>query len=288
MTRSLNKGLVTPYEEHERVLHTTRKLFKTTSHDYSSSLEFDLFFNPEDQFEEENTETTGEPTMEEYMTKTREDYRSGIARPKSDEKARSSDTSDGLDAIQVQLNNLSREIKKVNEKVYAAQVGCKSCNGPHYTKDCSLKEEGKTLEEAYYTQFGVPFPQGERYRVVALGFYQRDNGNPSYQERRHTIEESISKFMDEYAKRHDKNSNLIKEIRASMDAAIRNQGASIKALEIRIGQMSKEIQERGYGSLSSLTETNPRDHVKSISTCEEAETPSIRRIGCHRYNVSIQ
>ncbi|GJS32500.1 hypothetical protein Tco_0530882 [Tanacetum coccineum] len=96
--------------------------------------------------------------MEEYMTKTREDYRSGIARPKCDEKARSSDTSDGLDAIQVQLNNLGREIKKVNEKLYAAQVGCKSCNGPHYTKDCSLKEEGKTLKEAYYTQFGVPFP----------------------------------------------------------------------------------------------------------------------------------
>ncbi|GJS84630.1 hypothetical protein Tco_0751171 [Tanacetum coccineum] len=30
----------------------------------------------------------GEPTIEEYMTKTREDYGSGIARPKFDEKAR--------------------------------------------------------------------------------------------------------------------------------------------------------------------------------------------------------
>ncbi|GKC59823.1 hypothetical protein Tco_1087421 [Tanacetum coccineum] len=30
----------------------------------------------------------GEPTMEEYMMKTREDYESGIARPKIDEKAR--------------------------------------------------------------------------------------------------------------------------------------------------------------------------------------------------------
>ncbi|GJV18110.1 protein kinase-like domain, concanavalin A-like lectin/glucanase domain protein [Tanacetum coccineum] len=41
--------------------------------------------------------------------------------------------------------------KQVNEKVYAAQVGCEQCKGPHYTKDCPLKEEGKTLEEAYYT-----------------------------------------------------------------------------------------------------------------------------------------
>ncbi|GKA66899.1 hypothetical protein Tco_0766707 [Tanacetum coccineum] len=68
-------------------------------------------------------------------------------------RGRSTKTSDGLAAIQAQLNNLGREIKKVNEKVYAAQVGCKQCKGPHYTKDFPQKEEGKTLEEAYYTQF---------------------------------------------------------------------------------------------------------------------------------------
>ncbi|GJU47965.1 hypothetical protein Tco_1217520 [Tanacetum coccineum] len=35
-------------------------------------------------------------------------------------KARSTKTSDGLASMQAQLNNLRREIKKVNEKVYAA------------------------------------------------------------------------------------------------------------------------------------------------------------------------
>ncbi|GKB86032.1 copia protein [Tanacetum coccineum] len=83
---------------------------------------------------------------------------------------RSVKNSDGLAAIQAQLNNLGREIKKMNEKVYAAQVGCEQCKGPHYTKDCPLKEEGKTLEEAYYTQFGAPF-QGGGYRATAQGFY---------------------------------------------------------------------------------------------------------------------
>ncbi|GJZ54000.1 reverse transcriptase domain-containing protein [Tanacetum coccineum] len=63
-------------------------------------------------------------------------------------RARSTKTSDGLAAIQAQLNNLGREIKKVNEKVYVAQVGCEQCKGPYYTKDCPLKEVGKTLEEA--------------------------------------------------------------------------------------------------------------------------------------------
>ncbi|GJT43824.1 putative reverse transcriptase domain-containing protein [Tanacetum coccineum] len=117
---------------------------------------------------------------------------------------------------------------------------CELCKGPHYTKDYPLKEEGKILEEAYYTQFGVPFPQGGLYRAASSGFYQRNNGNPSYQQRRQTMEESLRKFMAKSTKRHEENSNLIKEIRASTDAAIRNQGASIKALEIQIRQMSKE------------------------------------------------
>ncbi|GJT59733.1 pyruvate dehydrogenase (acetyl-transferring) kinase, mitochondrial [Tanacetum coccineum] len=75
------------------------------------------------------------------------------------------------------------KIKKVNEKVYVAQVGCEQCKGPHYTKDCPLKEESKTLEEAYYMQFGGPFQIGG-YRAAFLGFYQRNNVNPSYQEQK--------------------------------------------------------------------------------------------------------
>ncbi|GJY49271.1 hypothetical protein Tco_0439227, partial [Tanacetum coccineum] len=114
-------------------------------------------------------------------------------------RTRSTETSYGLAAIQAQLNNLGREIKKVNEKVYAAQVGCGG------------------------------------YRATTLGFYQRNNANPSYQERRKSMEDTLSKFMSESARRHEENSNLIKEIRALIDAAIRNQGASIKTLELQIG-----------------------------------------------------
>ncbi|GKF90426.1 hypothetical protein Tco_0274127, partial [Tanacetum coccineum] len=53
------------------------------------------------------------------------------------------------------------------------------------------------------------------------------------------MEETLSKFMSESAKRHEENSNMIKEIRASTDAAVRNQRDSIKTLEIQIGQIRK-------------------------------------------------
>ncbi|GJX82342.1 uncharacterized mitochondrial protein-like protein, partial [Tanacetum coccineum] len=96
-------------------------------------------------------------------------------------------------------NNTGREIKKVNEKVYAAQVGCEQCKGPHYTKDCPLKEEGNCFEEAYYMQFGGPF-QGGGFRATTPGYYQRTKVNPSYQERRQSMEDTLSKFMSESTK----------------------------------------------------------------------------------------
>ncbi|GJS82608.1 retrovirus-related pol polyprotein from transposon TNT 1-94 [Tanacetum coccineum] len=77
MTRSSTKDLLTPFEEPERVFHTTRKLFKTTSLDYSSSPEFDLFFDHENQSKEGITEEMENTTVEEYMTITRINYESG-------------------------------------------------------------------------------------------------------------------------------------------------------------------------------------------------------------------
>ncbi|GKC05641.1 mitochondrial proton/calcium exchanger protein-like protein isoform X1 [Tanacetum coccineum] len=169
-------------------------------------------------------------------------------------RARSTETSDGLAAIQAQLNNLGREIKKVNEKVYAAQVGCEQCKGPHYTKDFPLKEEEEQCK---------PFVS-----------------------RTKAIYGTLSKFLSKSAKRHEENSDLIKQFRASTDVAIRNQGASIKTLEVQIGKISKVLQERGFGSLPSSTEANPRDHVKAISSTDEVDLKPIRRMGSPQYAVS--
>ncbi|GJZ70701.1 hypothetical protein Tco_0634552 [Tanacetum coccineum] len=186
MTRSSNKELVEPYDEPEQVLHSLRNLFKTTSFDHSNSLKFELFSDHERQFEEDITKTTTEPTMEEYMMRTREDY--GLGSKNKDTNKHIKRVLEIVDVFTTPnvtpdqlmfcvfpitlIGAASRwEFKKVNKRVYDAQVGCKLYNGPHYTKDCPLKEEEKTLEEAYYTQFGVSFPQAGRYRATAQGFY---------------------------------------------------------------------------------------------------------------------
>ncbi|GKA11856.1 hypothetical protein Tco_0691402 [Tanacetum coccineum] len=307
MTRSSTKELFTPFKDPEREFRSSRKHFKTLSLDESRSPDFDLFSDQEEYSEEEVAETMAE-TMEQYMSKTRADYGSGVARPKIEDKDNFELKGQFLKELRTNTfsgsdhEDANEHIEKVLEIVdlfhipnitidqvmlRAFPMSLTRAVSPHYTKDCPLKEEGKTLEEAYYTQFGVPF-QGGGYRATALGFYQRNNANHSYQKQRQSMEENLRKFIREFPKRHEENSNLIIEIRASTDAAIRNQRASIKTLEIQIGKISKVLQKRGFGSLSSSTETNPRDHVKSISTIVEVDASSIRRIGSHKYDVSTE
>ncbi|GJV95474.1 hypothetical protein Tco_1547051 [Tanacetum coccineum] len=75
------------------------------------------------------------------MAESSQKWRNGTSR------TRSTETSDGLAAIQAQLNNLGREIKKVNEKVYVAQVGCENVKNPTTPKISHSKKNVKSLKK---------------------------------------------------------------------------------------------------------------------------------------------
>ncbi|GKB48424.1 hypothetical protein Tco_0899177 [Tanacetum coccineum] len=80
MTRSSTNELFTPYKEPEREFRSSRRHFKTLSLDELRSPDFNLFSDQE-YSEEEVAEIMAE-TMEQYMSKTRADYGSGVAWPK--------------------------------------------------------------------------------------------------------------------------------------------------------------------------------------------------------------
>nr|GEV90864.1 hypothetical protein [Tanacetum cinerariifolium] len=81
MTRSLIEELFTPFKDPKREFRSSRKHFKTLSLDESRSPDFDLFSNQEEYSKEEVAETMA-VAMKQYMSKTRADYGSGVARPK--------------------------------------------------------------------------------------------------------------------------------------------------------------------------------------------------------------
>ncbi|GKC40399.1 zinc finger, CCHC-type containing protein [Tanacetum coccineum] len=84
MTRSSTSELFTPYKKTEREFRSSRRHFKTLSLDELRSPDFNLLYDQE-YLEEEEAEAMAE-TMEQYMSKTRTNYGSGVARPKIDNK----------------------------------------------------------------------------------------------------------------------------------------------------------------------------------------------------------
>ncbi|GKA93991.1 hypothetical protein Tco_0815977 [Tanacetum coccineum] len=84
MTRSSTNELFTPFKVPKQEFRSSKKHFKTLSLDELRSPDFNLYSDQE-YSEEEVTETMAE-TMEQYMSKTRADYGSGVARPKIEDK----------------------------------------------------------------------------------------------------------------------------------------------------------------------------------------------------------
>ncbi|GJX73540.1 hypothetical protein Tco_0312135 [Tanacetum coccineum] len=80
MTKSSAKELLSPFENPEQKFRSKRRLFDTPSLVELNLPEFDHNFDIEEQSEEEVKETMTE-TMEQYMSKTRENYGSGVTRP---------------------------------------------------------------------------------------------------------------------------------------------------------------------------------------------------------------
>ncbi|GKE59685.1 hypothetical protein Tco_1498870 [Tanacetum coccineum] len=84
MTRSSTNELYTPYKDPEREFRSSKKHFKSLSLDELRSLDFNLLSDKE--YSEEEEEEAMAETMEQYMSKTRTDYGSGVARPKINNK----------------------------------------------------------------------------------------------------------------------------------------------------------------------------------------------------------
>ncbi|GKA48828.1 retrovirus-related pol polyprotein from transposon TNT 1-94, partial [Tanacetum coccineum] len=280
--------------EDQRIFHSTRKLFKTSSLDYSSSPEFDLFSNHEDQSEEEVAEAIGEPTMEEYMTKTRENYGSRIARPKIDDKAHfelkdlfhiPEVTQDQI-MLRVFTMSLTRAASRWlrNEpsgSIITWEILKKKFLSKYYPPARTAKNM-KELNNFQQEPDETLYQAWERFKELLLRQILDSKGTiPSM--KAVDAKKAIQEMADHSQKWHNRMSTRTRSTDPSdgltvIQAQLNNLGREIK----------KVLQERGSGSLPSSTETNLRDHVKSILTTVEAETPLVHHIERVRYAEALK
>ncbi|GJQ97203.1 putative reverse transcriptase domain-containing protein [Tanacetum coccineum] len=218
VTRSLTNELFTPYREPEREFRSSRRHFKTLNLDELRSPDFNLLSNQE--YSEEEVAETMTETMELYMSKTRADYGSGVARPKIED--RDNFELKGQFLKELRTNTFSgSDHEDVNEHIeklimHRLKIGRKSEVNEKFAAQMldANNTKGNPLHPRLPTKRRMENPRRSLLHAICFAF--------------------------------------------------RNQGASIKTLEIQIGQMSK-----------------------SISATIEADPCPIRHIGSSQYAVSI-
>nr|GEW54868.1 hypothetical protein [Tanacetum cinerariifolium] len=317
MTRSSTKELFTPFKEPKQEFRSSKKLLKTLSLDESRSLEFNLFSDLEEYSEEEVGETMAK-TMEQYMSKTRADYGLGTARPKIDDKdsfelkgqflkelrdntfsgSNHEDANEHIEKVleildlfhilnitqdQVMLRAFHMSLTRAASHWLRNKPSART-EGNLYQAWERFKELLKKCPQHYLTEIHEPSKKWlntlKNGTMEHLG--QEDVNNVKGPT---TPKISHSKKKVKPSKKLT-TLNLVQTggYRAASQGFYQRKNANLSYQNRR--KISKVLQERGFGSLASSTEANPRDHVKLMSTTAEADSNSIRHIGSPQSAIS--
>nr|GEV61747.1 hypothetical protein [Tanacetum cinerariifolium] len=318
MTISSTKELFAPFKDPKREFRSSKKHFKTLSLDESRSPNFDLFSDQEEYLEEKVTKTMVE-TMEQYISKTRAECGSRIARPKIEDKDSfelkgqflkelrdntfsGSDHEDANEHIekvfeivdlfhvpnitinQVMLRAFSMSLTGaashwLRNKLFGSITTWEDFKTKFLSKYCPPARTAKKMEEINKFQQEADenlYRAWERFKELLMKQILDSRGAiPS----KTAVDAKVAiQEMAEYAQKWHNRTSRTRSTKTSDRLA---------AIQAQLNNLRREIKkERGFGSLPSSIETNPRDHVKSISTIVKADSHSIRRMGSSQYTVS--
>ncbi|GKA59281.1 hypothetical protein Tco_0758594 [Tanacetum coccineum] len=108
--------------------------------------------------------------------------------------------------------------KRYMKKLLLSSRMWNDAKDPITQKIAHSKRKEKILKSLIHAHISGPYQKGILKQQIRDTI--KETTQIMLQERRKSMEDTLSKFMSESAKRHEENSNLIKEIRASTDAAI--------------------------------------------------------------------
>ncbi|GKE38039.1 hypothetical protein Tco_1461444 [Tanacetum coccineum] len=231
-------------------------------------------------------------TMEQYMSKTRENYGSGVTRPTINQ-----DTPfelKGQFLKELRDNTFSgSEHEDANEHIEKVLEIVDLFHIPKFlNKYCPPARTAKKMEEINNFQQEPDeslFHAWERFKELLMKCPQH-----YFTDKQEVIlfYNGLDEMVEYSQKWHNRTSSRTRSTEtsdglAAIQAQLNNLGREIKRVNKKVyaAQMSKVLQERGFGSLPSSTETNPLDQVQSILTAK-ADFSEIRHIGHEPYAVS--
>src|SRR3954469_2966977 len=191
---------------------------------------------------------------------------------------------DDVTSLKAQMAAMQKQMARM--QVNAAQAPmmvCELCTGGHATQECQVGNTfGQQEQVNYMTNFprgqgnsyGNPYPHAynPNWRTSHPNFSWGNNSNqqqhqqqqqqPQHQQqqkfeqqpKKSGIEDLLTKYIEGNEKRLESNDMLMK-----------NQSASIKNLEMQMGQIHNLLSNRPQGAFPSDTEKNPREQANAIT-----------------------
>src|SRR3954464_579678 len=184
---------------------------------------------------------------------------------------------DEMTSLKAQLAAMQKQMARI--EVNAAQVPmlvCELCAGGHATQDCQVGNTFGQQEQVNFANnfqrgqgnsYGNPYPHAynPNWRTTHPNLSWGNNSNQqqqypqqqqsrSEQQQKSGVEELLTKYIEGNKKRLESN-----------DMFMKNQSASIKNLEMQMGQIHNLLANRQQGTLPSDTEKNPREQVNAIT-----------------------
>nr|GEW11595.1 hypothetical protein [Tanacetum cinerariifolium] len=194
-------------------------LYKCLTHDINSHQKVNIFYNGLGTMNRQLLDSQGlnpgmTPAQALTAIQTMANHSQKWHDGTSNKNIEGSSNFEGITAIGNKLDNLGRDMKNLKENVHAIQVGCQNCGGTHLDKDCPLNQELKSVEEAKYGEFGRPSPlsNGAKYRVGPPRYYTRIDNRPSFEEKRPSLEELLSKQLEESTRRRAEMEEWVKKL----------------------------------------------------------------------------
>ena len=180
---------------------------------------------------------------------------------------------DDITTLQAQVSLLTKKLEEVS-MIQVPPSACNWCGVPHPSETC-LGEAAMKQANAMGNNFQNPQfnPYSNTYNA---GWKQHPNlswggkQQPHKQSQQQQFQQQQRLQQQQYLQPQQQNAYQIPQQREpsleeTIKAFMKTEAAERKLLLQQIIQLAKQLNERPQRSLPSNTETNPKEHVKSIT-----------------------
>ena len=171
---------------------------------------------------------------------------------------------DVLTRLSTQVETLAKQLGNLTANaIHTQSASCDFCGGDHSNGQC---DENQTDQAFFVGNRQQNNPYSNTYNPGWRNhpnFSWKNNDQPrqSYppppqqqQTNKPSLEEALAQLTVSTT-----------QFMTRTDTTLQNQAASIRNLEVQMGQISNLLTARPQGSLPSNTETNPREHLKAVT-----------------------